>query len=827
MNQVTNYSRKLKTFAIVLIIGLGLSIDSSLYAQWQGGGGRPGGGQPMNIGRFYGKVIDEEGKGVGFASVQLWGMKFDTLTKERKDVLLAGQLTAENGDFSLEKLPVFGPMTLKISVLGYASYEQKVAFMEQGQGQNGGSKKSDTDSGSDSDEPQGRPGGFSGGMGMGNFDKDLGNIQLTAESVTLDEVRIEGEATAVTLALDKKIFRVDKNATSVGGTAIDALQNVPSISVDIDGNMTLRNAPPQLFVDGRPTTLTLDQISADEIESVEVITNPSAKYDASGGQAGIVNIVLKKDRRIGYNGSVRGGIDTQMGFNGGGNVNAREGKFNVFLSANANRRRGVGTGETSRENLIGSPALNVLQKDVDDFTGTFINLRGGVDWFMNNRNTITFSGSFTRGSFLRSSDIDISTDSVYPDKTVTTLSRRISDSDRYFQNIGASVLFKHLFPKQGKELTADINLNTVKSEGNGTFTNEYLTLNYESLERQINGGGSNFITIQTDYVEPINKAMKVEAGLRASVRLYNSENESSIYRAAISDWVAVPNFADQYEFRDEVYAAYTTFSHQMPLWGYQLGLRVESSQYTGDLPNENLTFENDYPFSFFPSLFITRKINDLDNLQFSYSRSINRPSFFRLMPFTDFSDSLNLRRGNPNLLPEFTNSLEVSYQNIINKNHDFLVSVYYKQASDLITTFQTTEIINEREYLVTSYANSNSSLAYGMEFTVRNTLGKAIELTSNVNLYNSRVDASNVQADLINEQFTWFVKENLNISLPANFKLQFTGQYQSKAAFTPSSGSGRFHGWGGVTNTAQGYTLPYWFVDVALRKDLFKRKASL
>ena len=442
----------------------------------------------MNIGRFYGKVVDEKGKGIGFASVQLWGMKFDPKTKERSEALLSGQLTNEKGEFSLEKLPVFGQMKLKISVLGYATFEQNVAFMEKGQGgQQGGGNSGGNGQWS------GRPGGGSWGGGMGgNFDKDLGNLKLTAESVTLDEVQIEGEATAVTLALDKKIFRVDKNATSVGGTAVDALQNVPSLSVDIDGNLTLRNAAPQLFIDGRPTNLTLDQISADEIESVEVITNPSAKYDASGGQAGIVNIVLKKDRRIGYNGSIRAGADTRQGFNVGGNLNAREGNVNVFLSGNMNRRRSIGEGETFRQNLIGTPLTNILQADSNNFTGTFTNVRTGIDWFVNNRNTLTFSGSFTRGEFLRFNDIGIRTDSLFGSSTTFSESQRISQSDRFFQNIGGSVLFKHLFPKQGKELTADVNINSVISKGNGTFQNIYPAFGREVNELQVNDGGSTF-----------------------------------------------------------------------------------------------------------------------------------------------------------------------------------------------------------------------------------------------------------------------------------------------------------------------------------------------
>lgn len=818
MFNTQRYKFSLSSLVMLMILGM---IPSSLFTQpWAGQGGG-GSKAQMNVGRFYGKIVDEDGKGVSYASVQLIKMSFDTTTRSPKAQLIAGQITADNGDFSLEKLPVWGNFTLKVSVLGYADYEQEISF-----GLNQGGKGGGRPAGGGAPSLSGGRGGGSWGGGMsamaGKFDKDLGNIKLTTEVMALDDVVIEGEGSTVTLALDKKVFRVDKNSVSVGGTAEDALANVPSLSVDIDGNLTLRNAAPQLFIDGRPTTLTLDQIAADEIESVEVITNPSAKYDASGGQAGIVNIVLKKERKIGYNGSIRGGVDTRSGYNAGGNINIREGKVNIFLSANLNSRASLGEGETFRQNLLGSPKTNILQANENQFVGRFTSLRGGVDWFIDNRNTITFSGSFTQGKFTPYNEIAIRTDSLFESGMTFSDAFRVSDSRRQFQNIGGSVLFKHLFPKAGREWTADISYNEVTSDGGGTFETDYAT--FSTLERQESSGGSQYITLQTDFVEPVNKNITLEWGARGAVRNYTNSNASYFYQDA--DWKRAPNFADEYDFTDAVYAAYGNFKHQFTKWGYMAGLRVESSQYTGELPERGDVFENDYPFSLFPSLFVTRKLNKQDNLQFSYSRRVNRPSFFRLMPFTDFSDSLNLRRGNPNLLPEFTNSFEATYQNVLSKGHDILVSAYFKQATDLITTFQTTEIIGGKEVLMTSYDNSNNSIAYGTEFTMRNNFTKNIELTTNVNLYNSRVDASNVQDGLINEQFTWFVKENLVIKLPAQFRLQINGQYQSKAAFTPSSG-GRFYGWRGITNTAQGYTLPYWFVDVAVRKDLFKRKASL
>lgn len=783
----------------------------------QGGQGKWNRGNAPK-GKFYGKIVDEKGKGVGYASVQILGMSFDSVANERKETLIAGQLSAANGDFVLEEVPMRREYTLKVTFLGYGDIEQKISF-------------GDGEASSSSGRPSGRPGGGRGNwqaMMAGGLEKDLGNIKLTPEDLQVDEVVIEGEARAVTLALDRKIFRVDKDPIAVGGTAEDALRNVPSLSVDLDGNLTLRNAAPQLFVDGRPTTLTLDQIPADAIETVEIITNPSAKYDASGGQAGIVNIVMKKNRRIGYNGSIRGGVDTQGGYNAGGNINLREGKVNVFLSAFLNNRVSIGNGETLRNNFIGNPLTDVFQATDNEFIGTFANIRGGLDWFVDNRNTLTFQGSHTRGNFDSENILETKTDSLFESGTTFSRSIRNSLSERQFRNTGASVLYKYLFPKKGQELTADINYNRVTTEGLGSFNTLFLTDERTSIERQDNEGDVNFITAQMDYEDPITKSIKLEGGLRAAIRTYENSNANFILNPNSDVFTRLPNFADEYEFEDAVYAAYGTFSHQFKRWGYQLGLRVESSEYTGVLPETGDRFENDYPFSLFPSVFATYKVDEQDNIQFSYSRRINRPSFFQLIPFTDFSDSLNLSRGNPNLLPEFTNSVELTYQNILNKGNDFLISAYYKEANDLITAYQFTEFVPEldREVVVISQVNSNQSQAYGVEVTMRNTFWKIFELTSNVNLYNSKVDASNVEQDLVNEQFTWFAKENLTVKLPAQINLQITGQYQSRAAFTPSSG-GRFRGWRRTTNTAQGYTREFWFLDVALRKDLFKRKVIL
>lgn len=794
-----------------------------LSAQFPTGGMRPGNAAQMNIGRFYGKVIDEAtGEPLAYASVQLLGMQYDSVSRKRVEKMIAGQLTRDNGEFSLENLPVMGEYTLKISYLSYASFEQKISF------------------------GLGRPGG--GGRDMsamaGAVDKDLGNIKLAASSQLLKEVEVRGDASQVVLAMDKKVYRVDKDNVAAGGTAEDALKNVPSLNVDIDGNLTMRNAAPQIFVDGRPTNLTLDQIPADAIDNVEVITNPSAKYDASGGGAGIVNIVLKKERRIGYNGSLRTGVDMRGRVNFGGDINAREGKVNAFLGVNYNQRRNLSTGATDRFNEPSAfapdqPYTHVFQTQSPENNGLFAMLRGGVDIFLNNRNTLTISGNYHGGNFKNDDEIYIRTDSLRNPGGYFNASNavRFTTSEREFRNYGAQMGFKHLFPKEGKEWTADLNLNGSRSENLGFFRTEYAETGIPSLQRQRGDGGNVFFTAQTDFVNPISKSVKFEMGARIAIRDFYSNNENAVFDSLLNDYRETPTFADNYEFHDVVGAVYGTYSQQFERWGYQLGLRAESSNYTGTLVDRDTSFGNQYPLSLFPSAFLTYKINEEDNLQLSFTRRINRPSFFQLIPFTDFSDSLILQRGNSNLLPEFAHSVELSYQNVFSKGHNLLVSAYYKQTNDLLTRYAYQEIdpVLNRAVVISTYANTNSSTAYGVEFTLKNTFWKIVELTSNINLYNSILNAQNIETDLQNEQFTYFIKENLSLKLPKSFTLQLNGSYQSRTAFDTESGGGGGRGgrggggggWGGPSSTAQGYTIPVWFVDASVRKDFWNRKASL
>jgi outer membrane receptor protein involved in Fe transport len=769
-------------FFVFILSGL------STYAQYPGGGGARAGGAGAanaNIGHFYGKVVDAKtNKGIDAASIQLVLNKFDTVSKTRKETIVSGMLTKANGQFSLENLSLFGNYKLRITAIGYTPIDQKVAFeMKQG-------------------------GDMS--QALAGVDKDLGNIKMEADAKVLENVTVTASKPLVTMGIDRKVFNVEKSLTSVGGSAVDVMRNVPSVQVDIDGNVTLRNSSPQIFVDGRPSTLTLEQIPADAIQSVEVITNPSAKYDASGGNSGILNIVLKKNRKTGYNGNVRAGVDSRGKINLGGDLNIRQGKVNAFLSGMYNERKSISDGHTERLTFFSDPNTQLRQTDKKYHQRIFGFLRGGVDYFLDNRNTLSISGNAVRGEFKPFSTSDIYVDTLSAVKT-TSYSQRNSNSENLFKNYSGTLSYKHNFAKAGKEITSDINYSVGKNVNqNFVTTNVYNVIGgplSRVFKQQLDGGGLNkFFTAQVDYVNPLGEKAKVEMGARLALRNIDSKNDIG-YIGPNGEYIYQPQLSSKYKNSDNVYAAYTTYTNNMKDFGYQLGLRAESYAYDGNLYTQDqqlkdstVNYTNNFPISFFPSVFLSQKLKHEQELQLNYTRRINRPNFFQLFPFTDYSDSLNLSRGNPALKPEFTNSLELSYSKTMKKGHSILVSAYYKYTTDLITRSQVAEPHPGKPgdtILINTYINANSSNVGGIEFTSRNPITKWWETTTNVNLFTSKINLD--QPGLIPQDriYSWFAKMSWTFKIPKNFTLQVTGDYTSKTILPPGGSGGSGGGGGG------------------------------
>ncbi len=584
--------------------------------------------------------------------------------------------------------------------------------------------------------------------GMPSFSKDLGKIELITDATQLQDVAVTSTISSLKMDIDKKVFNVEKNITSAGGTAVDVMRNVPSIQVDIDGNVKLRNAAPTIYVDGRPTTLSLDQIPADAIQSVEVITNPSAKYDASGGNAGILNIVLKKNKKTGYNGNLMAGVDSRGGINGGGNFSLRQGKFNLTAAGMTNMMRNRNTGTTDRLNL-GDTQSHVYQNNVNKTNGGFMFGKLGMDYFVTNKTTLSLSAIKVHGEFKPNETIDITTDSLFNSGDIkSAYSQRLSASSRIFNANGLQGGFVHNFAKEGEQLTGDANYFSGKNSGDAMYTTNYYAgsnISGTQLQRVLSNGTNEFLTLQTDYAKPLGTKTKLETGLRAQLRSLTSNNDTYL-GATEAQFEKVNTGSTNYKNHDNVYAAYVSVKSSIKDFGYQVGLRGESSDYKGELTNTGETFSNKYPISLFPSVFVSQKLNSKQELQASYTRRVNRPNFFQVIPYTDYTDSLNITSGNPGLVPEFTNSFEMSYGKTFKGNNNILTSIYYKHTDNLITRYLQKDInaATGKEDLINTYINANSSYSYGAEFTSVNYLTKWWDATTNVNVYNSKINTDNI-----------------------------------------------------------------------------------
>jgi outer membrane receptor protein involved in Fe transport len=808
--------RKLISLTVLLI---SFQMIQAQFPMGGGAGRGAGGGQSMNVGHFYGKIVDSKtNKAVEGVTVQMTGNKFDTVTKKMKEAILSTQITRANGEFSIENLSVMGSFKLKLSSLGYKSIEKPISF---------GLKM-----------PTGAPTAASMQQMLGQADKDLGNIKIEADATNLGNVTVTSTAKPqFEMGIDRKVFNVDKNLMAAGQTATEIMKNIPSLNVDIDGNVTLRNASPTIFIDNRPTTLTLDQIPADIIDKVELITNPSAKYDASGGNAGILNIVLKKNKKNGYNGGIRAGIDSRAKINLGGDINLRQTKTNISLSGNYNQRKSISEGITDRNNLLTIPSY--IHQTTDGINeNRFSFFRGSVDYLASNRSTFTVGANYVTGKF--DNDQDQRVDSTIKG-SLTSYNLIKSLSASKFENWGTQLSYKYNFPKNGENISADFNLNSSNNDNDNTINTQTYNTNNSTKglplkQKTIGGGDSKNYTMQVDYENELTLDSKLEFGARGAIRDFKNSSDQYRFSTVLNDYFLVQSISSKYKFNDQVYAAYANYAFKVKKWSYQLGFRVESSSYTGTLLKQtgadSSSFSVKYPLSLFPSAFVTYKVNEKQDLQLNYSRRVNRPNFFQLMPFPDYSDPQNINIGNANLKPEFTNSFEVSYNNAYKKGANFLATAYFKYSTNLITRYVYRDknglTLNDSAYFNT-YINADNSITYGLELSNKMPVNKWWDLTLSFNLFSSKINASIPDQSINNELVSWFAKMNSTFKLAKGLSLQFSGDYQAKTILPPGGGGSGGGGRGGMgggmmwgggpQSTSQGYNEPRYAFDLAIRKE--------
>lgn len=714
----------------------------------------PGGGNPKDMakamkdikGRVYGKLIDATTKKpVEYASVMvLW---------YNKDSILGGALTQENGEFNIENLPPMGGFRFRATQIGYKTYEQKIFIQI-----------------------------------PNKLEQDLGDISLQLDQKLLNEVEVTAEKNTVEMSIDKRTYNVDKDLSVKGGTAADVMKNVPGVTVDADGNAQLRNQTPTIFVDGRPTNLTLQQIPADQIERVEVITNPSVKYDASA-TGGILNVILKKNLKPGYNGMAMAYVGTGDRYGGMLNLNVKEGKWNISGMYSYNQAINLTQGFTKRTQLDSGTTLGYFNQDNDTRMMNVFNFgRLGIDYSLNNRNTISLNGMVVAGQF---NTTDKQTFDVQDGGANSLLfGDRINKQYASFQNYMGQIQYKKTYPKAGKELTADLSYNHTNSD-NGYLFSTYTRPDSLNIANQFqkNTGLSQAdqFVFQLDYVNPITDLRKLEMGVKSYYKNSLSENAASTATVTEDFYTKDTNMSNRYIIDDMINAAYINYNDKL-FWGvnYQAGLRFEQSYYQGAITDKNKSFSYQYPSggedllkSIFPGIYFSKKIKNNQEWQLNFSRKIQRPNFFQLMPFVMFADRQNYRIGNPQLKPEFRNIAEINYNKTYSKG-SFLASGYYRYEEQPITDVAYPDVADPT-VLVNTTINGKNSSRFGAEFTEKHTFFKNLDLTLNLNAFYIYMRGLIVptEPEVTAQGWAYNTKAIASYRFPKQITLQVNANYES------------------------------------------------
>ena len=644
---------------------------------------------------------------------------------------------------------------------------------------------------------------------------DLGIIKMSLSANTLKEVVVQAEKSSMQLSLDKKIFNVGKDLANAGGSASDILTNIPSVSVDPEGNVKLRGSDNvRILVDGKPSGLVsfkggsgLQQMQASMIDRVEIITNPSARYEAEG-MAGIINIVLKKDKRQGFNGSFELTTGYPTNFGAAANLNYRHKKINFFINYGLAYRKQPGIGSLYQE-VYGKDTTFILkQNNKGEITGFNNNIRGGLDYFFNENSILTASYLFRRSDVNRITDIRYE-DYLFSTSNLKSISTRRQNEDEVEPNSEYSLIYKKSFEQKGHELSAEVKFLDNWESSQQLFTQHYFLPNGSEdvtkaiIQKSPNDESEKQLLFQVDYIKPIGKEGKYELGLRSSFR--NMINDYLVTeRNAAGNDIPLPGLDNVFLYDENINAAYGIIVNKTKKISYQAGLRAEWTDVKTTLQETHQVNPRKY-MNFFPSVHFTVDMPNENAVQLSYSRRVRRPVYNDLSPFMTFSDSRNFSSGNPDLNPEFSNVYEVGHIKYFDKG-SFTSSIYYRSTNGKIDRIRT---VNAQGNSINRPENLLSEKAFGTEFTSGYSPFKWWKLDFNFNLFHADIDGSNILKSYKTSTNSWFVRQTSRFMFPKNFDVQLRGNYEAPQ------------------KTAQGKRKSLYYVDFSMSKDVLKGNGTL
>ncbi len=688
--------------------------------------------------------------------------------------VVTGGITNENGEFNIPDIPE-GKYQVVIQFIGYKTYEAPFTITKK------------------------------------NNKINLGVIALEEDAQSLDEVVVVADVSTIRQKIDRKVVTVGKDLTTAGSTASDIMNNLPSVSVDQQtGDLSLRGNPNvRVMVDGKlsnvPVAQLLKQIPSSAIKQIELITNPSAKYNPEG-MSGIINIILHKNVKIGFNGNVSVGLayQEQAKYNSNIDMNYRNGKFNFFGSWGTNISKNENFGNVLRTNENTQQLFQFLESSKSNL------FKVGFDFYLNEKNTVSF---FTNQNIFEG-DTNGLTNIFYTDPSLNQDQNTLQANDNTASQYNFDV--KHHFNKEGHnlELEVDYNKYTGNQDGDFKFTGASLIPNYMDFVDT----KRDRVTANLDYVNPLSETTKLEAGLEA--RLFETNLDYTSTGLTFNDNGDLVNTPDtKFTYQRDIYSAYATFGKQLEKWSYQVGLRAETVNVKADTSNIR-SFQNDY-VQVYPSAFVTYSPSEKNQFQTSYSRRIDRPGISQVNPIREWSTPLISSFGNSELKPQFTNSLEINYTRKM-KIGNLTAGVFYRIIEDEINRALFIDRTDLNKVILT-YDNFDNTTAYGVELsgTIRPT--KWWMINGSFDLYSQtqkgiseRLDTQNGNPtvnDIFTETITvdniaWSGRMFNNFKASKKLSLSAFGMYRSKAK--------------GLQFT----TKPMYFVNVGARYSLWDGRGT-
>ncbi len=649
---------------------------------------------------------------------------------------------------------------------------------------------------------------------------NLGTISLKISAEALDEIEIIAEKSTVEIRLDKKIYNVGKDMTVKGGTASDVLDNVPSVSVDVEGNVSLRgNENVRILINGKPSGLVglsgtdaLRQLPAEAIEKVEVITSPSARYDAEG-TAGIINIILRKGKALGFNGSLTVSAGNPDNFGSSANLNYRTKKINLFVNTGYNYRNAPGNSNNNVTYFNELATVESFKNEIIkyDRKNKRFNTRFGLEYFISTKSSIT-------GTILyrNSNGEDVSTNTsneLNSNQILTRTNIRIEKEDEKDKTMEYSLNFTQDFNNEGHRLTLDFQYGK-STEDNFSFitdTDEFPLLIENNPERILENEKATDLLIKGDYVLPIGENAQFEFGFKADLNQLNSDYLVEEFDTNSNQFINNTNFSNNLDFEQNIYSLYSQYGRKINKFSYLFGVRMETTDRKINLVGSNEVFNKKFT-ELFPTINLGLEFSDTESLTLGYSKRLRRPRHWFLSPFESRISETNIRTGNINLDPTYTNSFDLGYLKRWNK-FTLNSSIYYQHAVNNIEMIQTEEIrdINSTPTLVIirSPVNLSSRDRYGFEFTANYNPFKWWRISNSFNLFKSVTKGSFNGINYDSEDVRWFTRLNSRITLPGKIDWQTRAMYR------------------GPSETAQSKREGMISVNLAFSKDVFKEKGTI